>query len=391
MHEARERGVIVWCAIGDEGGGVAESLEPIQAALSAAGLDLHVFAVREGRFVNRAHDFKIPTTVVDATRAQKKLFDRLSGRFSAVVHPALGRLLYPREALRAALPADITTRTRVVLIRSVSALPLAAYVSERLKSATTVWYTANAISSTSRWKIRSWIYRYLRRRYRFQVLANSQYTATSFQFFGSVPWAYVPLSHEFRTAPAPVAESAPVFLSLGRVTPTKGQLEILKAFTQYRDEGGSWGLWFVGLTETDQHSQMLASEISASKHANAIRTFPYSARPRAFLARARVVIVGHRTHESFGQVAAQALATGRPIIGFGQGGFRELLEVTQFGWATETLSSADIAACMLAAESSLDLTDDRAREAAHCVQSVVGFEPLIRSLADILGDSANMT
>jgi glycosyltransferase involved in cell wall biosynthesis len=123
------------------------------------------------------------------------------------------------------------------------------------------------------------------------------------------------------------AEDGATFLFAGQLTDDKGVPLLLDAWA--RGAPPYARLRVVG-------SGVAGSLVTAAAAADARITFvgPLALEAMAAeLARARVLVAPSTTAETFGRVAAEALAYGRPVITTGLGGLGEIVDA-QSGWVT---------------------------------------------------------
>ena len=244
--------------------------------------------------------------------------------------------------------------TGVIHVRAPDLLVVAGMVG-RLSSRTVVWQIPNFQSRSSPYlALRRYLFYFpVVRLFRIVPIANSEATAAHFAFLGrAVRWAYVPVSTPEEPA-EPIVEplNRPLrLLSLGRVSPTKGQIELVDAYAKYRDLGGTATLRIVGL-DGGQHSADVRRRVEELGVAHAVELRPVTKHPSGELKWSDVVIVGQTEFEPFGQVAALAMLMGRPIVAIGEGGPAEMVRKSGSGWHGPSWQPAALARTLLDVES----------------------------------------
>jgi glycosyltransferase involved in cell wall biosynthesis len=341
---------IAWLMAGNESGGIAQSLVSIEQAMSQRGHVVGAVSLLEGNIVDLATHSGIPVAV--AITHRKPLTRALTGG----LHPRLVTFVTGMMAGSPSLRADLIRavqrvfgghRPTAVNVRSPRLMLLAGAVASQLGIPLT-WHIPNFIGGRSDQRpIREYFYRWTVQRSGARPLANSQSIAEEFSFLGEVPWAYVPLEERYFDLAGPrVGLSHPVFLSIGRIAPLKGQMEIVAGFEKYCSEGGSGTLRIVGLRSGDPASEALRSRVYMSKHRERIVLVPYRPDPIPEFTSASIVLSGQTVMEPFGQVAAQALALGIPVLALGRGGPAEMVGRTEYGWHVSSFEAGRIAAGM---------------------------------------------
>jgi FkbM family methyltransferase len=331
---------LVWLATGTEGFGILESARVQIGALVAAGWHVVMVAVADGAIVEVAREAGAAVEVLGQA-APKRLPDAgIAVRLIAATS-WVGQL-YTGARMAAAVRRSGQRHLSVVHVRPPSLL-VAAAVAGRLSGRSVVWQIPNFTSATGRdVRLRQFGYKALLAAGGIRPLANSHATAAGFAFLGvDVPVLYVPID-EVRFSGDPIVE-APLgqvrFLSLGRVARSKGQLEILDGFEQFVLSGGDGSLTFVGLDDGDDSSR-LREAVGRSPAADCVRLVTRVDDPAPHISETHVLISGQREFEPFGQVAAQALRMGRPVLALGAGGPREMVEFSGGGWWADFSPSA---------------------------------------------------
>ncbi len=119
----------------------------------------------------------------------------------------------------------------------------------------------------------------------------------------------------------------PLLLLPGRGTRLKGHADGLELLSRLRADGRDARLWLPGARERGREAYIAELEGVAAKRgiADAVAfTPPTDAIPRAYAA-SDLVLQLSRKPEAFGRTVIEALAVGRPVLGWAHGGVGELL------------------------------------------------------------------
>ncbi len=159
------------------------------------------------------------------------------------------------------------------------------------------------------------------------VVANSHATARLVRLPAErVAVAYPGLPEESFAA-AHQAPPTPVFGMLGRISSTKGQREFLQAAFTVAAADPSAAFHIVGqaLFNDHEYAKQLEDLTSQLDLAGRVRFAGWSARPEADLDRFSALVHASPVPEPFGQVIAEAMARGVPVIATAAGGAAEIL------------------------------------------------------------------
>lgn len=128
-----------------------------------------------------------------------------------------------------------------------------------------------------------------------------------------------------------LAGDAPLLLLPGRGTRLKGHGDALALLADLKDAGHQARLWLPGARESGREAYIAELEAEAARLGVADRvafTPPTDAIARAYAASALVLQLS-RKPEAFGRTVVEALAVGRPVLGWAHGGVGELLRTLQ--------------------------------------------------------------
>ena len=123
----------------------------------------------------------------------------------------------------------------------------------------------------------------------------------------------------------------PLLLLPGRGTRLKGHADALALLAALRDDGGDARLWLPGAREAAREGYLAELEAEAAHLgiADAIALTPPTAEIATAYAAADLVLQLSCKPEAFGRTVLEALAVGRPVLGWAHGGVGELLREMQ--------------------------------------------------------------
>ncbi|WP_371184860.1 glycosyltransferase [Xanthomonas sacchari] len=141
-------------------------------------------------------------------------------------------------------------------------------------------------------------------------------------------------------APA-LAGNGPLLLLPGRGTRLKGHADALRLLAALRGEGSDARLWLPGAREAGREAYIreLEAEAAAVGVADAVAFTAPTARIAEAYAASDLVLQLSRKPEAFGRTVVEALAVGRPVLGWAHGGVGELLAQLQPAGAVATFDA----------------------------------------------------
>jgi len=141
-----------------------------------------------------------------------------------------------------------------------------------------------------------------------------------------------PAARAWAASEAPAtAGSGPLLLLPGRGTRLKGHADAVRLLAALRADGSDARLWLPGAREAGREAylQELEAEAAALGIADAIAFTAPTARIAEAYAASDLVLQLSRKPEAFGRTVVEALAVGRPVLGWAHGGAGELLAQLQ--------------------------------------------------------------
>ena len=128
-----------------------------------------------------------------------------------------------------------------------------------------------------------------------------------------------------------LAGEGPLLLLPGRGTRLKGHVDALALLATLRASGLDARLWLPGAREAGRESYVVELEAEARRLqlADAIALTPPTEHIAGAYAASDLVLQLSRKPEAFGRTVVEALAVGRPVLGWAHGGVGELLAARQ--------------------------------------------------------------
>lgn len=149
--------------------------------------------------------------------------------------------------------------------------------------------------------------------------------------FPSAPWPDHVARAAVATAHPPLAGTGPLLLMPGRGTRLKGHADALQLLADLRADGLGARLWLLGTRDAGREAYVTELEMLAAKLgiADAVAITPPTAAIAQAYAASDLVLQLSRKPEAFGRTVIEALAVGRPVLGWAHGGVGELLHALQ--------------------------------------------------------------
>jgi len=165
------------------------------------------------------------------------------------------------------------------------------------------------------------------------------------------PWNRVRVVHNgVSLAPTPpaFASDGPAVVWCGRLQRWKGAHVFLDAARIIKDAHPAARFWIVGGTLFDkepEYANELKEQAQRLRLADAVTFTGHVPSARPYIAAADIVVHSSITPEPFGLVIAEALAEGKPVVAFDEGGPAEMIESGRSGrlvapGSTEALAAA---------------------------------------------------
>lgn len=302
-------------------GGAELALLRLVAALPSGDLDVRVVLFETGPLADRIRAvghrvevLELTGRAVTASRATARS-PHAALRWVGDVAPVVARLLSLVRAWRPDVLVSTTLKTHLIASALPSRVPLVWHLHDRVAPDYLPWGAVHALRALARWRPAV-------------VVANSQASAATLPgapvrvvYPGLAP-AQVLADPAWRTAP-----TVPLIGLVGRISPTKGQVEFVRAASRVRRVRPEATFEIVGapLFGADGYARQMEHEIDLLGLRDAITVRGPVADPTAVLDRLTVLVHASPTPEPFGQVVAEALARGVPVVATEAGGIPEIL------------------------------------------------------------------
>ncbi|MDF9877549.1 glycosyltransferase [Cellulosimicrobium cellulans] len=180
------------------------------------------------------------------------------------------------------------------------------------------------------------VVRGLARRVPAAVVANSRATAATLSVTTAVAYpGFAPEQAEgVETALAGRADvPEPLAVMVGRISPTKGQLEVVRALRTVVDAVPAARLRVVGEPAfgAEDYAARVRAEVTRLGLDDHVDLVGFVADPRAEIDRAAVCVHASPVPEPFGQVVVEAMVRGVPVVATRAGGVEEILDDPETG------------------------------------------------------------
>ncbi|QGF23871.1 glycosyltransferase [Raineyella fluvialis] len=219
-----------------------------------------------------------------------------------------------------------------------------------------------------------------------RVIVNSAGTAATLPKVPRIAVAYPGYSAD-QLGPSPLerrAPATPVVGILGRVSPTKGQIEFVRAAALVRRDHPDTRFRIIGapLFGEDTYEQQVRAEVAALGLEDAVEFTGFVADPSDELDQLTVCVHASGQPEPFGQVIVEAMARGIPVVATHGGGVTEIVrpapDSEPLGWL---VPPGDPSALADAVAEALEHPEVAARRALAAWLSVQERFPISRTAA----------
>ena len=235
-----------------------------------------------------------------------------------------------------------------------------------------VWHIHDRISPDYLPSAMVWLIRTLARYVPRHVLVNSAATAATLPGVRNLTIAHPGFTPD-QVGASPSAREAPttpVVGILGRISPTKGQLEFVRASARVlqRRPGVRFRIIGAALFSEQDYEERVRQEVDALGVGDAVEFAGFVADPAAALDALTLFVHASGTPEPFGQVVVEAMIRGVPVVATRGGGVTEIVQpdddAEPLGWLVPPYDVVALADAILEALDHPDVARRRA-EAAH--------------------------
>jgi glycosyltransferase involved in cell wall biosynthesis len=334
---------------------------PLAERLSLAGHEVVVLPLDPGLGTVARHDASGLAGVRSALRAVPfvwRLARRLRDLDAAVVHST-------------SLKADLVAAPASVIAR----VPLVWHVHDRIAPD----YLPRPVVA---------IIRTLARTVPRRVVVNSEATALTLPGARGLTVAYPGLTPD-QVASAPRAErrGAPVVGLVGRISPTKGQLELVRAAPRVVAQCPDVTFRFVGAATfgDNAYEELVRAEVERLDLGDRVAFAGFTDDPAQELDRLAVVVHVATVPEPFGQVVAEALARGVAVVATRGGGVDEIMRPEPDGPIGWTVDAFDEEALTRAIIETVTNPDEVHARTERGRRSVAARFPIARTARTVAG------
>jgi glycosyltransferase involved in cell wall biosynthesis len=134
-------------------------------------------------------------------------------------------------------------------------------------------------------------------------------------------------------------------VATGSLTPSKGQLDIVKAVAKLNRQGVNTELCLVGSNGPKEYEEEIRKIIKSQNLKDKIHLVGHQKNPLAYIALADVGVMASR-QEAFGRVTFEYMAVGKAVVGTNAGGTTEMVSPGQNGYLYERGNIEQLADCL---------------------------------------------
>lgn len=175
----------------------------------------------------------------------------------------------------------------------------------------------------------------------------------------------------------------------GSMTPSKGQLDIVKALAQLNDEGIKTELCIIGSNGPKDYEDKIEKVIKDNNLKDRVHMVGHQKNPLAFVSLADVGIMASRM-EAFGRVTFEYMAVGKPVVGTDAGGTTEMIASGQNGYLYKRGDVKDLANGLKQYAKDRKLIrkhgDISAKKAQEMMSGEFNAQKLFKKVEDILAE-----
>lgn len=360
-------------------GGAELSLARLLSHVDSSRFDVRVLLFAHGPFADRLRESGQSVEVLPLSPSVASTDRQAAGRsVSAVVVNILRTIPHALLVTRrvAALSPDVLHSTS--LKADMIALPVSWLTRTPL-----VWHIHDRISEDYLPHRVSAALRFLARRVPRHVVVNSMATAATLPGVRSITVAYPGFTpDQVGTEPSGrVPPQPPVVGMIGRVSPTKGQLVLVRAAARVLRQYPAVRFRIIGdaLFGEAGYAAAVTREVDALGLGASVDIVGFVADPRAALDALTVCVHASPTPEPFGQVIVEAMIRGVPVVATEGGGVTEILRAgpAPLGWLVPPGDDIALAGAITEA---LSDPEEATRRAQRAFASALSRFPIDRTV-----------
>lgn len=363
-------------------GGAELALARLARAISPGVVELHVFAFAPGPLLKQIREAGHAAEMVPLPGGMAGLDRHSAGRLGPAIRSALRLLPFTWRLARRLRDLDVDVIHTTSLKADLISVPLAV-----LTRRPVVWHVHDRIAADYLPAMMVQVIRALARRVPAHVIANSAATGTTLPGVGRLRIAHPGLTPEqVAHQPRQAAPSgAPVVGVVGRISPTKAQLQFVKAAAIVAAQRPLVRFRVVGAATfgAEEYEARVRGEVARLGLTDRVDFVGFVDDPTREVDAMSVCVHTAAVPEPFGQVVVEAMARGVPVVATAGGGVDEILDPQSgepLGWIVAPLDETALAAAISEA---LDNPEEALRRAARAWQRAAS-DFTIEGTADVI-------
>lgn len=228
-----------------------------------------------------------------------------------------------------------------------------------------------------------------------RVITNSRATAATVPGARGLVVAHPGLAPE-QIADAPRQRpSRPVVGIVGRISPTKGQLEFVRAAARIAERHPDVTFRIIGspMFGHEEHEEKVRREVKRLGMTDRVEFAGFSDDPEMEFDAMTLAVHASPVPEPYGQVVAEAMARGVPVIATNAGGVPEIVREgpDPVGWLVEPGDVDDLARAMDLALSNPEEAERRGIAGWERARTALGIGPSMDTLTRVWREAAGLT
>ena len=296
------------------------------------------------------------------------------------------------------LAAYVRSRNvKAVVVQSPLEVVLAG-IAARMTGIRAYWMIPNAVSANYPFDLNRRIYRFLFRHLNVVPIANSRHTDATLGpgdferhvvHLGVDLAAFAPASAlRGRRQELCLPRDAVVFGVFARMTPEKGQLELIEALTRLGTEGREIHLLLCGGPTDTPYARKLLSRTEELGLTQRVLVVGQTEDVVDYYAACDVVVSSYLGAEGFGLSVVEGMAMGKPVLAHRMGGPGETIIDGKTGWLISEPTPEGFASGFRRALSERTRWTEMSRAARDHVVTNFGNERMLDDLCGIIGSAA---
>jgi len=336
MREVKKETTIAWLAVGDEGYGVARAVLVLAQGIRRLGWRPVIICLDDGEFARECESRGLSVCRLNLGKPPQ---------FSGSIRHLPSRIWRLRRYQRQAVGKieEVLKRERADAVHVVwSNLVALAGQAAHASGLPCFWEMPNLVSNSYPFGLNRRLYQWTCRRFGIHVLANSAYTAATLAGGGVRPEVVYLSADEAVFDPAVVEpvlrqevgipQNAVVLGICGRLTPGKGQEQVLEAMLSLTDSRAPLHLLLLGGPAAGPYSERLREIAKANNASDRLHLAGAVDSPQRWYPMMDIIINNYLGAETFGLSVVEGMMMGRPALVHALGGPAETVIDGQTGW-----------------------------------------------------------